>query len=143
MIAVDTNVLIYAHRRDTEWHERAARVLRGLAEGPASWAVPWPCVHEFLAITTHPRIYSPPSTVAQSLAQVDAWMASPTLVLLAEAPTHWNVLRSQLAAGRIAGPKVHDARVAALCVSHGVSELWSADRDFSRFGGLTMRNPLL
>lgn len=143
MIAVDTNLLIYAHRQDADWHERAAALIRGLAEGPAPWAIPWPCLHEFLAITTHPRIFAPPSTLGQALEQVDAWMESPTLVLLAEVPSHWTTLRSQLKDGRVLGPKVHDARVAALCISHGVSELWSADRDFSRFPDLPLKNPLL
>jgi uncharacterized protein len=143
VIAVDTNILIYAHRRDAEWHDRAGALVKALAEGPASWAIPWPCVHEFLAITTHPRIYAPPSALDQALEQVDAWMAAPTLVLLAEAPTHWPTLRPQLVNGRVVGPKVHDARIAALCASHGVTELWSADRDFSRFPELSVRNPLV
>jgi toxin-antitoxin system PIN domain toxin len=143
MIAVDTNLLIYAHRRDAEWHQRARDLIRGLAEGAASWAVPWPCLHEFLAITTHPRIFAPPSRLDQALDQVDAWMEAPTLVLLAEAPTHWSTLRAQLKNGRVVGPRVHDARIAALCASHGVSELWSADRDFSRFPQLTVRNPIV
>ncbi len=143
MIAVDTNLLIYAHRRDSEWYERASTLLKTLAEGPASWAVPWSCVHEFVAITTHPRIFLPPSTLDQAIDQVDAWMEAPTLVLLTETPTHWSTLRSQLVAGRVTGPKVHDARIAAICLAHGVSELWSADRDFSRFPELTLRNPLL
>ena len=72
MIALDTNILVYAHRRDSEWHVRAAAALRNLAESPGSWAIPWPCVHEFLAIVTHPRIFSPPSSVAEALDQVDA-----------------------------------------------------------------------
>jgi toxin-antitoxin system PIN domain toxin len=142
VIAVDTNLLIYAHRRDADWHERAAPLIRELAEGPAPWAIPWPCLHEFLAIATHPRIFTPPSTLGQALEQVDAWTESPTLILLAEAPTHWATLRAQLHDGRIDGPRVHDARVAALCISHGVSELWSADRDFTRFPKLAVRNPL-
>lgn len=143
MIAVDANLLVYAHRRDAEWHEAAATTVRALAERVEAWAIPWPCVHEFLAIVTHPGIFRPPSTLAQAIDQVDAWMESPSLVLLTEAPTHWSTLRSQLQGGRITGPRVHDARVAALCLSHGVSELWSADRDFGRFSALNVRNPLL
>jgi predicted nucleic acid-binding protein len=85
----------------------------------------------------------PPSALKQALDQVDAWLEAPSLVLLTETPTHWSTLRSQLSSGRVTGPKVHDGRVAALCLSHGVSELWSADRDFSRFPDLTVRNPLL
>ena len=82
MIAVDTNILVYSHRRDSLWHDGASRCVRELAEGRAAWAISWPRLHEFLAIVTHPRIYSPPTNVAAALAQVDAWMESPSLVLL-------------------------------------------------------------
>jgi len=143
VIALDTNLLVYAHRRDAEFHAGADRAVRSLAEGPSSWAIPWPCVHEFLAIVTHPRIFVPPSTLDEALGQVDAWTESPSLELLTEAPTHWATLRSQLTSGRVTGPRIHDARVAALCLSHGITELWSADRDFSRFPQLTVRNPLI
>ena len=143
MIAVDANILVYAHREDSPFHAAASKRVASLAEGRAPWAIPWPCLHEFLAIVTHPRIYAPPTPVTQALDQADAWLESPTLVLLAEAPTYWSSLRPLLEAGRIAGPVVHDARIAALCVQHGVRELWSADRDFSRFSGLKVVNPLL
>jgi len=143
MIAVDTNILVYAHRRDSEWHEPAARVVRELAESPAQWAIPWPCVYEFYAITTHPKIYAPASTHNEALEQLDAWMQSPSLVLLAESRVFWGKLASLLATARLAGSKVHDARIAALCVDGGVRELLSADRDFSRFPELTTRNPLI
>ena len=142
MIAVDTNVLVYTHRSDSDWHDRAARCLRSLAEGRAPWAIPWPCVHEFIAIVTHPRVYDPPTPIAVALEQVDAWMESPTLLLLGEGAEHWTTLRPLIAAGRVAGPKIHDARIAALCLSHGVQALWTADRDFSRFPALRAVNPL-
>lgn len=143
LIAVDTNILVYAHRRDATFHDIAAQCLSGLAEGRAAWAIPWPCVHEFLAIVTHPRIYDPPTTMAAAIDQVAAWLESPSLTLLAESEQHWPNLKSLLESGRIAGGKVHDARVAALCLQHGVRELWSADRDFSRFSQLTLVNPLI
>jgi hypothetical protein len=143
VIAVDTNILVYAHREDSPFHDAAYRRLASLAEGAASWAIPWPCLHEFLAIVTHPRIYAPPTPLSTALAQVDAWIESPSLVLLAESTSHWLTLRNLLTTGRIAGPMVHDARVAALCRQHGVRELWSADRDFGRFSGLLVKNPLV
>lgn len=143
MIAVDTNLLVYSHRRDSAWHESAFGALRGLAEGRAAWAIPWPCIHEFLAIVTHPRIYAPPSTMTKALLQVDAWLESPTLVLLAEGGEHWLELRRLAEAGKAIGLQVHDARVAAICLQHGVRELWTADRDFSRFRSLRTRNPLV
>ena len=143
MIAVDTNVLVYAHREDSPWHARALTTVRGLAEGPAPWAIPWPCLHEFLAIVTHPRIYAPPTPMERALDQVGAWLESPTLLLLAEGDGYWGALRSLAEGGRVAGPAVHDATVAALCLHHGVRELWTADRDFGRFPALGVRNPLV
>jgi predicted nucleic acid-binding protein len=100
-------------------------------------------VHEFLAIVTHPRIYLPPTPLAAAVDQVDAWLESPSLTLLGEAGEHWPTLKPLLLQGRIEGPEVHDARVAALVLAHGVRELWTADRDFGRFAGLTVRNPLI
>ncbi len=143
MIAVDTNILVYAHRRDSDWHEPAADLIMELAEGVNQWAVPWPGIHEFFAIVTHPKIYGPPSTVKQATAQVDAWLESASLVLLGESSAHWTTLKDLVAKGKVRGPLVHDARIAALCMDHGVTELLTADRDFSRFPTLSARNPLL
>ena len=105
--------------------------------------IPWPCVHEFLAIVTHPRINTPPSTLEEASVQVDAWSGSPGVVFLAEGPDHWARLRDLLASSRATGALVHDARIAAICLSHGVRTLWTADRDFSRFPALTVENPLV
>ena len=143
MIAVETNLLVYAHRRDSPWHQASTSLIRQLAEGRTAWSIPWPCVHEFLAIVTHPRIYRPASTVAQALDQVDAWLESPGLVMLAEASGHGEGLRSVLEGARVVGAQVHDARIFAICLAAGVSELWTADRDFNRFSGLTVKNPLV
>lgn len=143
MIAVDSNILIYAHRKDAEWHAPAREKLAGLAQGRGAWAMPWPCIHEFLSIVTHPRIFSPPTPLAAAIDQVEAWLESPSLVLLTESDAHWRTLRETLIGGRIAGAQVHDARIAALCLQHGVKELWSADRDFGRFPSLAVVNPLV
>jgi len=143
VIALDTNILVYAHRRDAEWHRPAADLIKSLAEGINQWAIAWPSIHEFLAIVTHRKIYAPPSTLEQAVSQVDAWLASPSLVLLSESDNHWSTLQSLLTKGQVNGPLVHDARIAALCLTHGVTEFLTADRDFSRFPSLSSRNPLL
>jgi toxin-antitoxin system PIN domain toxin len=143
VIAIDTNILIYAHRTDSPFHEAAARRLTELAEGSAAWAIPWPCLHEFLAIVTHHRIYSPPTSVEVALDYIGALLESPSVVLLAETDAHWQLLRSLVMASQTKGGRVHDARIAALCTQHGVRELWSADRDFRRFPALAVVNPLL
>jgi hypothetical protein len=143
MIAVDTNLLVYAHREDSPWHAAALARITELAENRSPWAIPWPCFHEFLAITTHPRIYAPPTPLADALDQLAAWMEAPNLVLLSEADGYWAVLRDTLLTARATGAHVHDARIAALCRFHGIQELWTADRDFGRFPELTVRNPLV
>ncbi len=143
MIAIDTNILVYAHREDSTWHDAAYHCVVELAEGRDAWAIPWPSIHEFLAIVTHPRIYAPPSPLAIALGQVQAWLEAPSLVLLGETDEYWQQLQGLLRSARVSGPQVHDARVAALCLEHGITELWTADRDFSRFPALKVRNPLL
>lgn len=143
MIAVDTNLLVYAHREDSAWHDAASRCVTRLAEGRAAWAIPWPCLHEFLAIVTHPRIYLPPTPLDLAVDQVAAWMAAPSLLLLSEGPEYWERLSAVARSAKVSGAQVHDARVAAICLHHGVVELWSADRDFSRFPDLKVRNPLV
>ena len=143
MIALDTNLLVYAHREDSPFHNVAFECVRRCAEAATPWALPWPCLHEFFSIVTHPRIYDPPTPQAQALDQIDAWLQSPSVVLLAESAAHWSALRGLLAQARTVGPAVHDARIAALCLQHGVRELWSADRDFGRFRALKVLNPLV
>jgi len=141
VIAVDTNILVHAHRADSPWHDAAFSLLRELAE--ERWSIPWPCVHEFLAIVTHPRIFDPPTPLHEALAAAHVWLVAPTVELLAEQPGYWDVLHELLKASQVVGPRVHDARIAALCLFHAVDEVWTADRDFSRFGGLRVRNPLV
>ena len=143
MIAIDTNVLVFAHREDAPWHEIAFARIVGLVESKAHWAIPWPCIHEFLAIVTHLRIYSPPTPLELAVDQVEAWMEVPNLILLMELEGYWKQLKMLLDAGKVTGPLVHDARIAALCLLHGATELWTADRDFSRFPDLKVRNPLV
>lgn len=142
MIAVDTNILVYAHRRQAPQFQVARAVLAELAGQRGGWAIPWPCVHEFIGIVTHPKIFAVPSTLDQALEQVEAWWDSGTLTLLAEDIATWPVLRSLLRSADVAGPQMHDAKIAAICIAHGVRELWTADRDFSRFPRLRTRNPL-
>jgi uncharacterized protein len=143
LIAIDTNILVYAHRSDSPFHEAATNCVREAAEGRAPWALPWPCVHEFLSVVTHPRIYDPPSTIRQAAEQVEAWLDSPSVVPVSEGTLYWPTVSRLMTEGKVAGPVVHDARVAALCISHGVRELWTADRDFSRFPALRTTNPLI
>jgi toxin-antitoxin system PIN domain toxin len=142
MLAVDTNVLVYAHRREAAEHDRASTLVRDLAEGASPWAIPWPCVYEFFGVVTNARIWKERATTpAAAWDQIEAWLGSPSVRLLAETDQFTTVLSSLLRRPRVRGPVVHDARVAAICLVHGVEALLTRDRDFSLFGELETRNP--
>jgi len=143
VIAIDTNLLVYSHRADSPLHKAARDLVESLRRGRALWAIPWPCVHEFLAIVTHPRIFKDPTPLAIAFDAIHAWHACENLQLLSESEGYLEKLREQAGAAEVRGPLIHDARIAALCLHHGVSELWSADRDFTKFPKLPVRNPLL
>ena len=143
MIAVDTNILVYAHRRESRHHERAAEVVRKLAEGRHRWAIPWPCVYEFFSVVTNHRIWKDrASSPDDAWRQISAWTASPMVALLTETDEFFAVLERVAHRPRVRGPIVHDARVAAICIAHGVEEFLTADRDFALFPELPTRDPL-
>ena len=143
MIAVDTNILVYAHRADSPFHERARSALESLAAGARQWAIPWPCAHELFAIVTHPRIYKTATPPETAFAHLRALQALANLAFIAEGDDYLKRLEPLALTAKVQGGAIHDARIAAICLSHGVAELWSADRDFSRFPALTVRNPLI
>ena len=143
MIAVDTNILVYAHRQESSYHQQANAAVRSLAEGAQTWAIPWPCVYEFLSVVTNPKIWKDAASLpAQAWQQVCGWTQSPSNILLSETEDFLVVLERFVQRPRIRGGVVHDARIAALCVAHGVEVLWSADRDFALFPELKVHNPL-
>ena len=143
MIAVDTNILVYAHRAESPLHAQAWDVLRQLATGASTWLLPFHCLIEFQQIVTHPKIYRPASSIEIALGFIDRTIASPSVVVGYDSPGTLKQFRAILADTRIVGPQVHDARIAAVCLEHGVSELWSADRGFERISQLNVLNPLI
>ena len=143
MIAVDTNILVYAHRRDLPMHRQARNAVSGLASGAARWTIPWPCAHEFLAIVSNPRIFRVPTPTNVAMRQMRAWLDAPSASALGEDDRYLDTLAELLERSGVTGGKVHDARIAALCLHHAVDELWTADRDFGRFSALRTRNPLI
>lgn len=142
MIAIDTNLLVYAHRPEMPFHRRAREVLTAAVRGTEPVAVPWPCAHEFLAVVSNPGIFREPTPMDVALDATRRLLDSLDGGFLAEGegylPTLERIVRPALLQGAI----VHDARIAAICLYHGVRVLWSADRDFSRFPDLAVANPL-
>lgn len=142
MIAIDTNLLVYAYRREMPFHARAREVLAGAVEGTEPVAIPWPCVHEFLAIVSNPRIFREPTPIDVVLDATGRLLDSLGGGALAEGDGYLGTLDHIARPARLQGAVAHDARIAALCLYHGVRVLWSADRDFSRFPDLSVANPL-
>ena len=141
MQAIDTNILVYAEIVSSPHHRIARKILTNLAEGAVPWALPWPCVYEFLRVVTHPRVYHPPIPLKVVLPDLRRILDSPTLMLLNETPNHAEVMMSVIEEAGVSGNLIHDAHIAALCIEHGISELITGDRDFSRFDSLSVINP--
>ena len=142
MIAIDTNLLVYAHRPEMPFQERVRQVMAGAVGDPEPVAVPWPCVHEFLAVVSNPRIFQDPTPMDLALDAIRRLLNSLSGGLLAEGEGYLEAFERIARPAHLQGAVVHDARIAALCLYHGVRVLWSADRDFSRFPKLAVANPL-
>lgn len=142
MIAIDTNLLVYAHRPEMAFHRLAREALSEGVAGSEPVCVPWPCVHEFLAVVSHPRIFRDPTPIDVALDAVRRLLASLSGGFLSEGEGYLETLDRTARPALLQGALVHDARIAALCLFHGVRVLWSADRDFSRFPELSVINPL-
>jgi|SRR5215211_198978 len=143
MIALDSNILVYAHRRDLPQHVMALQAIERLIAAGRTWAVPWPCIHEFLAVVTSARIFKTPTSTQTAITVVREFGDQPQARLLAEAQHHVDILDRLCHNANVTGSKIHDARIAAICIGHGVSQLWTADRDFSYFPELKTANPLV
>ncbi len=141
MLAIDTNVLVYAEITTSRHHSTARQLLTRLAEGEIAWSIPWPCVYEFLRVVTHPRVFHPPVEPAVALQDILNILASPSLVLLSETSRHAAILFQVMQESGVAGNLIHDAHIVALCLEHGVHELITGDRDFSRFPSMHFTNP--
>ncbi len=141
MIALDTNILVQARREELEHHRAANRMLLELSEGDRPWAIPWPCIYEFLRVVTHPRVFNPPTPIDDAVEDLESLLQAPSLVLLGEGPSHSAHILRMLSQSPVQGNLLHDAHIAALAIEHGVSEILTLDGDFARFKGIKARNP--
>ena len=139
MRSVDSHILVNAYAADSPWHDASAALMDSLAASGAPWALAWPCIQEFFGtVTRRSRFPHAPAPVA-ALDQIEAWLSSPSLILLSESRNHWATLSRLLRDRDITGPMVHDAKIAAICLDHGVDEFVTFDRDFSKFPELKVR----
>ncbi|MFM7521587.1 MAG: TA system VapC family ribonuclease toxin [Planctomycetota bacterium] len=136
MIAVDTNILLYADREETPQHRAALRAIRRLAEGHEAWALPIQCVGEFLRVVSHDRVFQPPTPIGEALASIESLLASPAARILTPGGRFLQILREVIERSDVRGNLVFDAQIAAVCLEHGASTLLTEDRDFTRFPGI-------
>jgi len=143
MIAVDTDILVYYHRLDSPFQIKARVAIDRLIKSNQPWAIPWPCVSEFLVTVSPQRPYNPPSTMEQCFKALDRWRKSSELRFIGEVPGFYEKFRKLASEQNPVGPEVENIRIAAICINHGVTEFWSADRDFSSFSDIKSINPLI
>lgn len=143
MIALDTNILIHAHRRDASLHEPAKETVKELAESLRPWSICYHSLIEFYGVATKSTLWNRASSPEQAFKQINIWKSAPTVRILHDSETTLSSLQSLAIQARVSGAMVHDARIAACCLANGVTELWTVDRDFSRFSELKTRNPLI
>jgi toxin-antitoxin system PIN domain toxin len=141
VILVDANVLLYAYDTSFEQHPAARRWLQATLTGPEPVRLAWTTILAFLRIGTNPRAFERPLTVREAVEIASAWLASPTVAIAEPTERHWEILARVLAVAAARGPLVMDAHLATLAIEHGAT-LCTTDRDFARFPGLRLLNPL-
>jgi toxin-antitoxin system PIN domain toxin len=137
VIAVDTNILVYAHRSELPQHRSALAALTALAEGRARWGIPVFCLGEWLRVITHPRLFSPPNTVDEATAALERVLASPSLEIFQPGAAYPHLLAEAMRKAAARGNLVYDAQIVALCGERGVRSPLTEDRDFARFSGFS------
>jgi len=128
VIAVDTNMFIYAHGEEFPLHKKALKKIKELAEGWEPWSPPVFCLTEFLRIVTHPRLFYPPSDLRDALEVLNNLLKSPSLVLLRPGQNFWAFLNDIVMKADARGNLVFDAQIVTLCKEYGIRDLLSEDR---------------
>ena len=141
MILIDANLLLYAYNPRAAEHDVSKRWLEAALSGRSLVRFAWLSLWAFLRISTNPRVFEHPLTMAEAEAAVAAWLAQPMAGILEPGERHWDILRALTQHGQTSGPLVMDAALAAIAIEHGAT-LCTTDRDFARFDGLKWENPI-
>ncbi len=141
MILPDANLLLYAYHPRAEQHEASRTWLEAALSGSELVQFAWLTLRAFLRISTNPRAFEEPLSIAEATTTISSWLARPNAVVVQAGERHWEILRHLLDVSQSAGPLVTDAALAALAIEHGAT-LHTTDRDFSRFPGLNWTNPI-
>lgn len=138
---VDTNILVYASNADAGEHDRARHLVEHLSVGPAIVVLLWPTILGYLRIATHPAIFPTPLSHDAAAGNIEALLGRAHVRVLGEGDGFWTTYRSVADAVKPRGNLVPDAHLVALMRRHGVATIWSRDRDFRKFDGITVKDP--
>lgn len=142
MIVPDSNLILYAYNTDSPKHDAAKEWWRKLISGNEAVGLVHPVVFSFLRVSTSPRAFTKPLSLARSSELVLSWFNRKLVRLLTESPNHVSdVVKLLTAAGSTGGNLVVDAQIAALALAHKAT-VHTADHDFARFKGLNCHFPL-
>jgi toxin-antitoxin system PIN domain toxin len=142
VILVDANLLLYAYHPRAEQHRSSRAWLEAAFSGPELVRFAWLTLWAFLRIGTNARVFERPLTSFEAEAVVSSWLAQPNAGILEPGERHWEILCGLVREGQTVGPLLMDAVIAAIALEHGAT-LCTTDRDFSRFAGLRLMNPLV
>jgi len=138
---VDVNVLLYASDSSSRFHDGARTLLERLARGPDLLYLFWPVVMGYLRIATHPAIFARALPPDEATANVEELLDLPHARTAGEEGGFWGYYRAATAGVVVRGNLVSDAHLVALMRQHGVTTLWTHDRDFRRFDAIQVRDP--
>lgn len=141
MTLVDANILLHAYNSTSPDNAKARRWLEAALSGAEPVCLAWITILAFLRIATNPRVFEHPFSIAEAVTLVSEWLEQPPVVMLDPQERHWQILRDLLSEAQAKGPLVMDAHLAALAIEHG-AVLATVDKDFTRFPGLKLFNPL-
>ena len=141
MIALDTNILIYAHLSRCPQHRRARAAIELAAQHERGWGFALPCLAEFWAVATHPAAAGRPSRPTEARAFLANLTAAGARVFCPTSKTAAQVADLAVSLD-IRGPRIFDLQIAQICTEAGVRELWSHDKNFVTVSGLELRDPL-
>ena len=141
MKLIDANLLLYAYDPNSEHHPASKAWLEATLSGSELVRFAWMTIWAFLRISTNPRVYERPLSIAEAEQAVSSWLAQPVAGILEPGERHWDILRRLAASGQATGALMMDAALAAVAVEHGAT-LYTTDRDFARFTELKWTNPI-
>jgi toxin-antitoxin system PIN domain toxin len=141
VIAVDTNILIYAHRTGAPQHHDARRAIEQAANDEGGWGITLTSVAEFWSVVTHPAAAGRPSTPGEASEFLHSLLQAGGAQLWQPGPGFGDRLLVLAADRRVQGPRIFDLQIALTAVEHGARELWTYDRNFLSLPGLRVRDP--